>query len=328
MTKSSLPSRTTRLQRLNTIADLDAATTWSILNVAEILESHRLAHGYLPPLLRGRCLAMVFDETSMRTRNAFERAMADLGGHAIHFTGQEARLGRHAQYEEHLEDFVQVIGRFNDVLLTRIYDHSVQERIAGLSPVPFINGMCDQHHPTQALCDFLTIRRRLRELQGLKVAFVGDGTNVARSLAQTAALLGVNLIMATPPSCALPPSVVDGLPGFSWTPDPNEAADKADVIVGDVWIPMNKRHEADHRRELLAPYRITERLMLLAKPHAFFLHNLPANRGDEVDVEVIDGPRSAVYEEAVSRLHIARSLLMHMLHPNPASAMAQSGITS
>jgi ornithine carbamoyltransferase len=268
---------------------------------------------------------MVFDETSLRTRNAFERAMVDLGGHAIYFAGKEARVGRSAEKCEHLADFVNVIGRFNDALLTRIYDHALQTEIARLCPVPFINGMCDKHHPTQALCDMLTIRRRLRELEGLKIAFVGDGTNVATSLAQTASLVGARFVSATPPGWQPPNQFVADLKGYSWTSDPAEAARDADVIVGDVWIPMNKASEADARRSTLAPYRITGELMALAKPHAFFMHNLPANRGDEVTSEVIDGPQSAVYEEAVARLHIARALLLLMLHPAPQDCLAELG---
>jgi ornithine carbamoyltransferase len=310
-----------RISQLNTIADLDSASVITIINDADTLEQHIRNKGPLEPYLRGKCLAMVFDETSLRTRNAFERAMFDLGGHAIYFSGKEARIGRNAEKTEHLEDFVSVIGRFNDALLTRIYDHALQTRIAQLCRVPFINGMCDLHHPTQALCDFLTIRRRLGQLRDLKVVFVGDGTNVATSLAQTAALVGSRFVIATPPGWGPPAALVEGLQGYSWTSDPLAAAQDADVIIGDVWIPMNKAHEAEQRRATLLRYRITTELMALARPHAFFMHNLPANRGDEVTSEVIEGPQSAVYEEAVARLHIARALLLHMLHPNPAACI-------
>ncbi|MEQ1682096.1 MAG: hypothetical protein ABL916_00500 [Burkholderiaceae bacterium] len=306
-----------QITQLNTITDLDAESALSLLETAEIVERHIQMQGFVQPLLRGKCLAMVFDETSLRTRNAFERAMVDLGGHAIYFSGREARIGRNAEKTEYLPDFVNVISGFNDALLTRIYDHALQTKIASLCRVPFINGMCDQHHPTQALCDFLTIRRRLRELRGIKIAFVGDGTNVATSLAQLASLVGSKFVIATPAGWAPPAEHVADLQGYTWTSDPHEAARDADVVVGDVWVPMNKSHDAERRRSLLAPYRINRELMALAKPHAFFMHNLPANRGDEVTPDVIDGPQSAVYEEAVARLHIARALLLHMLHPNP-----------
>lgn len=307
-------SHMTSIQRLHTITDLDTEAVLMLLDAADTLEQHIRCYGSLTPFLRGRCLAMVFDETSLRTRNAFERAMGDLGGQAIHFTGQEARIGRHAEKSEHLADFVNVIGRFNDALLTRLYDHALSSRIAAMCPVPFINGMCDKHHPTQALCDILTIRRRLGRLKDVKIGFIGDGTNIATSLAQTAALVGAQFVIATPSGWAPPAADVDGLSGYQWTDDPAAAARDADVIVGDVWIPMNKAHEAGARRSTLAPYRITSELMLLARPHAFFMHNLPANRGDEVTEDVIDGPRSAIYEEAVARLHIARALLLHVMH--------------
>jgi ornithine carbamoyltransferase len=310
------------IQRLHTIADLDTEAMLMLLDAADTLEQHIRRHGSVTPFLRGKCLAMVFDETSLRTRNSFERAMGDLGGQAIHFTGKEARIGRHADKAEHLGDFVNVIGRFNDALLTRLYDHDLQTRIAALCPVPFINGMCDKHHPTQALCDMLTIRRRLGRLRDVKIAFVGDGTNIATSLAQSAALVGAQFVIATPPGWQPPAEVVEGLANYQWSDDPAQAARDADVIVGDVWVPMNKGHEAQARRATLAPYRITNELMSLARPHAFFMHNLPANRGDEVTDEVIDGPRSAIYEEAVSRLHIARALLLHLLHRDALACLA------
>ncbi len=310
---------------LNTILDLDAGAVRWILDAAERLELEIRRTGYLEPFLRGKCLAMVFDETSLRTRNAFERAMYDLGGHTIFFTGKEARIGRQAEKCEHLDDFVNVIARFNDALLTRLYDHNLQTAIAQRCPVPFINGMCDQHHPTQALCDFLTIKRRLRELRGLKVAFIGDGTNVATSLAQVASLVGARFVVATPHGWAPPAHLVADLRGYEWTADPRKAARDADVIVGDVWIPMNQAHRAAERRAILEQYRITSALMKEAGPHAFFLHNLPANRGDEVTSEVIDGPQSAVYEEAVSRLHVARALLLLMLHSRPQHCIESIG---
>jgi ornithine carbamoyltransferase len=306
-----------KIDRLNTIEDLSGSDILGLLDIAEALENRFQTHGEFPPALRGKCLASVFDETSLRTRNAFERGMGDLGGQTISFSSGEVRVGSKAEKPEYLKDFINVIGRFNDILLTRIYDHRIQTRLSEMSPIPFINGMCDLHHPTQALCDALTIRRRLGRIEGVKIAFVGDGTNVALSLAQFASRVGATFMIATPPGWGLPREMVSGLDGFHATHDANEAASEADVIVGDVWIPMNMAHEADTRRRTLEPYRITSELMDRARDHAFFMHNLPANRGDEVTAEVIDGPRSAVYEEAVARLHIARALLLTMLHPDP-----------
>ncbi|WLG85673.1 hypothetical protein PSH97_03860 [Pseudomonas cucumis] len=304
------------IQRLLTIEDLSAENVKALLLVAEALEVHAQVYGYLPPLLRGKCLGMIFDETSLRTRTAFERAIGDLGGQAIHYNGKEARIGIHATKQEHLEDFVNVAGRFNDALLSRIYDFKVQQRIADLSPVPFINGMCDEHHPTQALCDFLTLARRFGHIAGLKIAFVGDSTNIALSLAQTAAKLGARFVCATPPGWELPEALTAHLSGYSTTNDPKEAVADAHVVVTDSWIPMNKSHEADARRGVLAPYRVTTELMKHARANAIFLHNLPAYRGDEVLPEVIDGPQSVIYDEAVARLHIARALLLAMLRPD------------
>ncbi|MBC2905937.1 ornithine carbamoyltransferase [Streptomyces cupreus] len=309
-------------KQLLTIEDLSATDVRDIVAVADALERHVRKSGHLPALLRGKCLGMIFDETSLRTRTAFERAIGDLGGQAIHYNGAEARVGRHAAKTEHLPDFVNVAGGFNDVLLSRIYDYATQEQICELSPVPFINGMCDEHHPTQALCDFLTIKRQFGAMEGIDIAFVGDGTNIALSLAQTAAKVGARLTCATPERMALPAERTAHLAGFTATTDPEAAVKDAHVVVADAWIPMNKAHEAEQRREILAPYRVTPALMSLARPDAVFLHNLPAYRGDEVVPEVIDGPQSVVYPEAVARLHIARALLLFCLRPDWAELVA------
>ncbi|MDH0055620.1 ornithine carbamoyltransferase [Pantoea sp. PA1] len=311
------------LKHLLTIEDLTTDSILDILNVAEALEHRIVREGFLPPLLRGKCMGMIFDETSLRTRSAFERAMGDLGGQAIHYNGPEARIGRHATKKEYLPDFVNVAGRFNDVLMSRIYDFSLQQDICRLSPVPFINGMCDRHHPTQALCDILTIRRHFGRVDDLNIAFVGDGTNIALSLAQVASRLGATFTCATPAEMALPVSQTAQLTGFKATTNVNEALDNAHVVVADAWIPMNKSHEAEMRREQLAPYQVNSRLMGIARPDAIFLHNLPAVRGEEVLPEVIDGPQSLIYQEAVARLHIARALLLYCLYAQwPALANA------
>lgn len=303
-------------KQLLTIDDLTAHDVLDIIEVADHLEQHRRRLGHLPALLRGKSLGMIFDETSLRTRTAFERAIGDLGGQAIHYNGAEARVGRHAKKTEHLPDFVKVAGGFNDVLLSRIYDFAIQKQICALSPVPFINGMCDEHHPTQALCDFLTIKRQFGAVEGISIAFVGDGTNIALSLAQTAAKVGAYFTCATPEEFALPADQTAHLAGFTATTDAEAAVKDAQVVVADAWIPMNKAHEAESRREVLAPYRVTPALMAHARTDAIFLHNLPAYRGDEVVPEVIDGPQSVIYEEAVARLHIARALLLYCLRPD------------
>ncbi|WP_328424284.1 ornithine carbamoyltransferase [Streptomyces sp. NBC_00443] len=309
-------------KQLLTIDDLTASDVLDVIAVADSLEEHKQRFGHLPALLRGKCMGMIFDETSLRTRTAFERAIGDLGGQAIHYNGAEARVGRHAAKTEHLPDFVNVAGRFNDVLLSRIYDFAAQEQICELSPVPFINGMCDKHHPTQALCDFLTVKRHFGAVEGINIAFVGDGTNIALSLAQTAAKVGAQFTCATPEGMALPADQTDHLAGFTATADPQVAVKDAQVVVADAWIPMNKADEADLRREQLAPYRVTPELMAQARTDAIFLHNLPAYRGDEVVPEVIDGPQSMIYPEAVARLHIARALLLFCLRPDWADLAA------
>ncbi len=312
-------------KHLLTMDDLTASDVHDVIAVADALEGHARRFGYLPALLRGRCLGMIFDETSLRTRSAFERAMGDLGGQAIHYDGAEARVGRHATKAEHLPDFVNVAGLFNDVLLSRIYDFAEQERICQMSPVPFINGMCNKHHPTQALCDFLTIKRHFGTM-AVDIAFVGDGTNIALSLAQTAAKVGARFTCATPESMALPAELTVHLEGFAATSDPLSAVKGVQVVVADAWIPMDRAHEAEARRAVLAPYRVTPALMAGAAPDAVFMHNLPAYRGDEVVPAVIDGPQSLIYPEAVSRLHVARALLLRCLRPDWADLAAAAAL--
>lgn len=304
------------INRLNSILDLNPATARSILRGAHAIDLFIQEKGFAPNLLKGKTLAMIFAEPSLRTRNAFERAIGDLGGQGIYFTGSEARIANTTAKNENLRDLVKVASGFNDVLLTRIYDSNIQTKIAEFTEIPFINGMCNLHHPTQALCDFLTIERRVGKIEGIKIAFVGDGTNVATSLAHLAHLLGAKFHIATPPNRKPLDYLIDGLSRYTWSENPLEAVADADVVVTDVWVPMNKDAERLERRESLRPYQVTTELMNLAKPQAFFMHNLPANRGDEVTSEVIDGPKSAVYEEALARLHIARSLLLHMLRPD------------
>ena len=300
----------------NTINDLSASQLSDILDAAIRMQHHVERHRVLPQYLRGFCLGMIFDETSLRTRSAFERAMYDLGGHAIHYSGADVRVGRHAKKQEHLPDLVNVAGRFNDALLSRIYDHQVQVKIAALSPVPFINGMCDMHHPTQAICDLLTIKRRFGTLVGVKIAFVGDGTNIARSLAQACSLLNVEFAIATPESMRLGATAQEMCRTSCETTDPIRAVRDAHAVIGDVWFPMNGSHEAVERYSALEPFRITMDLMRHARSDAVFMHNLPAYREQEVTTAVIDGPRSVIYEEAVARLHIARAILLFALRPD------------
>lgn len=293
---------------------LSTSEILDILNLAEALQRAADSDG-VPPLLRGKAIALVFDETSLRTRAAFQRAAEDLGAQAHVYSGAEIRLGRNAKKQEYLPDLANVIGRFYDCVVSRVYDTVVQERFAALLPIPFINGMCNVHHPTQALCDLLTIQRRFKRLQGVKIAFVGDATNVALSLAQLAARVGANFAIACPESVSFPNEAEVGV-SFVRTSDPVEAVSGAHVLIADTWVPMGKDGERQERIDLLSPYRVTTALLKHGAKDLIFMHNLPAVRGEEVESEVIDGAQSVVYEEAVARLHVARAILLWALYPS------------
>lgn len=297
-------------------SDLSNAEIIAIVDLADELEKKRLVEGYLPPLLRGKSLAMVFDETSLRTRSAFERAMNDLGGDAIHYKGEEARVGIHAKKQEDLRDLANVMGRFNDAILSRIYDYKTQELFCELAPVPFINGMCDLHHPTQSLCDMLTITRQFGKRSDLKIAFFGDVTNVTYSVVEAANAFGIKVVISSPAAYKTLLERFKTLKNCSFESDPFKAVDGAHIVMSDSWFPMNCTESKDERSKNLEPYRVTTELMRAANEDAVFMHNLPAIRGEEVEAAVIEGPQSIVYDEAVSRLHIARALLIACFIPN------------
>lgn len=298
------------MKKILTIEDLSRDELNFVVTAADILEKYRLKFGKLPARLAGKCVALIFDETSLRTRSAFERGILDLGGTAVFMTGSDIRFGANSKKKEHFPDFVNVVSGFYDCVLLRIYDHEIQRKFARMSNIPFINGMCDAHHPTQALCDYLTIQRKFGEVGKLKVSFIGDGTNIAISLAQLFSRMGNRFTIACPQD--MQPSTTQGFDKnlISIIDDAKEAARDADVIITDTWVPMNKSAEAEFRCHKLMDYQVNKSLFGLAKKRAIFMHNLPAVRGEEVTTEVIDGPNSAVYAEAVARLHIARSLYL------------------
>ena len=263
--------------------------------------------------LRGRTLAMVFQKPSNRTRVSFEVGMYQLGGHALHLSPEEIQIGK----RETPSDTGRVLARYLDAIMVRTFDHGELEELAGASDVPVINGLTDLHHPCQALADLLTIREEFGPLEGIKLTYIGDGNNVAHSLAVGCALTGVELTIAHPDGHAPAEEVVELAAKLGLAPklteDPEEAATDAQVIYTDVWASMGQEAEAGERREKFARYQVDEKLMNRAEPDAIFLHCLPAHRGEEVTTEVIDGPRSRVLDQAENRLHAQKALLYLLL---------------
>jgi len=281
------------------ISDLAPAEAELILNLAVELRAEPPQ-----PLAPGATLGLYFAKHSTRTRVSFSVAMAHLGGTAISLSPEELQISR----GESLPDTARALSRYLDVLAVRTHAHEELEAWAEWSSVPVINALTADEHPCQALADALTIRDRLGTLEDVRVAWVGDGSNVLVSLAALGELLGFHVVAACPdgyePSNSLLLSVVR---------DPREAVRGADVVVTDTWISMGQEHERAERLRDLEPYRLDAQLLALASPDAFVMHCLPAHAGEEATADVLYGPRSAIWDEAENRLHVQKALLALLL---------------
>ena len=295
-----------------TLAEFSPDEVRLILEEAQKLKALRRSRIPFRPLF-GRTLAMVFQKPSNRTRVSFEVGMYHLGGHALPLSPQELQIGK----RETPSDTGRVLARYIDAIMVRTFDHEDLEELAAAADVPVINGLSDLHHPCQALADLLTIREEFGGLEDVKVAYVGDGNNVAHSLALGCALTGTALTIAHPPGHAPSARVVQlatklGVPP-TLSQNPHEGVAGAQVVYTDVWASMGQEAEAEERKKEFAPYQVNEELMSLAAPDAIFLHCLPAHRGEEVTAGVIDGPRSRVFDQAENRLHAQKALLYLLL---------------
>jgi ornithine carbamoyltransferase len=250
--------------------------------------------------LEGRSVALVFERPSTRTRVSFEVAVHELGGHPLVLREGELQLAR----GESVRDTALVLSRFVHAVGVRTGPHHLLEELADNSTIPVINMLTHEHHPCQALADLVTLRERFGRLEGLKLAYVGDGNNMARSLVVLGGLAGVEVRLASPAELALP-----GAPNIA----PAEAAAGADALYTDVWVSMGDEEDAERRRELLAPFRLDERLMEHASPEAIVLHCLPAHPGEEISEAALYGERSAVWDQAENRLHAQKALLEHLV---------------
>lgn len=258
--------------------------------------------------LAGRVLAMIFEKNSTRTRVSFDMAMRQLGGSALVMDAGTTQLGR----GESVADTARVLSRMVDAIMIRTDDHAKIEELAHFADVPVINGLTDQSHPCQILADLLTVIERGKALPGLELAWLGDGNNVLNSIIEAAGLMKFNVRVAVPEGYDSDPAYISAArqrgARVDLTRDPAEAANGADVIVTDTWISMGQSG-AEARIAAMTPYQVNENLMAMAKPDALFLHCLPAHRGEEVTDSVIDGPHSAVWDEAENRIHAQKSVL-------------------
>ena len=276
------------MKHLLSIRDLTAADLDWILAASE--------QPY-PRLLEGRGVALYFEKPSARTRNSMELATAQLGGHPVYIQKDELGIGT----RESVPDVTRTLACYHAIIAARVFDHDLLEKMARVNAAPVLNMLSGTDHPLQALADLLTIKQLLGRLEGVRIAFIGEGNNVSRSLAEACTLAGAEFVIASPTGYGLEGSISD----------PAEAVAGADVVYTDVWVSMGGEDNAE-RRAAFEPYQVDEALIALA-PNARFLHCLPAHRGEEVTAPVIDGPRSAVWRQAENRMHTARGAMLWML---------------
>ena len=267
--------------------------------------------------LKGKTLAMIFEKSSTRTRVSFEAGMLQLGGHALFLSSRDIQLGR----GEPIADTAKVLSRYVDGIMARTFAHKTVTDLAANATVPVINGLTDLSHPCQVMADYMTAWEKLGKLKGKKIAWVGDGNNMAHSLMFGAPKVGMDIAVATPSGYEPDPEIVRQATAdakaagtkITLTHSIEEAVDDADVVETDVWASMGQEEEADKRRRDFEGWQVDPRAMRLAKKKAIFLHCLPAHRGEEVAAEVIDGKQSVVWDEAENRLHVQKAILITLM---------------
>ncbi|MEW6213746.1 MAG: ornithine carbamoyltransferase [Nitrospirota bacterium] len=265
------------------------------------------------PLI-GKSIGLLFEKASTRTRISFEVGIYQLGAHAIYMNPKEIQLGR----GETIYDTAKVLSRYLDAIIIRTFSHNTLIEFASNSSIPVINGLSDLHHPCQALADLMTILERKGKLKGIRLAYIGDGNNVANSLIEAASRVEINLTIACPEGCEPHPDVLEKARASAKSKivilrEPREAANRADVVYTDVWVSMGQEKEAAKKKRRLKNYQLNSELLSYAKKDAIVLHCLPAHRGEEITDDVIDGPRSAVFDQAENRLHTQKALLEFLI---------------
>jgi ornithine carbamoyltransferase len=261
-------------------------------------------------VLEGRGVALIFEKPSLRTRNATEIAVFELGGHPLTLRGEEVGLAE----REPVADVARVLSRYHAAICARVFEHSKLEELAASSSVPVVNLLSDDSHPCQAVADLLTLHQHFGKLEGLEIAYVGDYNNVSRSLALAGAMTGMGVRLACPPGYGPTEADLDRLRLLGLDPlvtsRPAEAVDGADAVYTDVWTSMGQEEEAKKRQQAFEGFIVDAELMTGAASHAVFLHCLPAHRGEEVAAEVVDGRQSVVWQQAENRLHAVRGLFL------------------
>jgi len=288
----------------------------------DLSERVKAAPGEYAQALRGKQLAMIFEKPSLRTRTTFEVGITSLGGFAVYLEHTKPRLGE----REAIKDIARNLERWVNGIVARTFSHESVLELAANASIPVINALTDLYHPCQALADYFTLHEKFGDLKGLKLAFVGDGNNVCHSLMIQGAKLGISVHIATPPGYEPKPEALEAARAFAAETgatieafnDPMQAVAGAHAVYTDVWTSMGQEHAAHLRNQVFAPYRVTRELMAAADPGAFFMHCLPAHRGQEVTDEVIDSPQSVVYDQAENRLHAQKALMILLMQDSHA----------
>lgn len=297
------------------IADLTPDELHHLLDLATQLKTE-WRNGGNKPVLQGKSLALVFQKPSLRTRVSFEMGMVHLGGYAFYLSPNEVKMGG----RESVADVARVLSGYVDAVMARVFEHEHILELAKYSSVPIINGLSDYNHPAQALADFFTVLEHKGNPEGLKMTYVGDANNVARSLLFAAMKLGTHFAIATPPGYGLDEETITLAKQFSTAgaqielfENPAQAVAGADVIYTDVWTSMGQEAEKETRLQVFPPYQINQQLVSKAKPDCIVMHCLPAHRGEEITDEVADGPHSVLFPQAENRMHAQKAILVELL---------------
>ncbi len=307
------------------VADLTSDQFMGLIELAVKLKAEWQAGGN-PPLLRGKVLGMVFTKPSLRTRVSFDMAMLHLGGHALYISPNEISLDQ----RESVADVARVLSRYVSVIMARVFGHRDVVELAQYSRVPVINGLSDYSHPCQGLADLLTVYETFGTLKGIKLAYIGDGNNVANSLMYGCTLSGASFAIASPAGYEISGDVVAKAKMIAartgstlyFSHEPSEAVRDADVIYTDVWTSMGQETETQKRLEVFSPkYQINSALVSKAKRSAIVMHCLPAHRGQEITDEVADGSHSVLWDQAENRMHAQKAILVELLAPDYAQSL-------
>lgn len=278
------------------------------------------------PLLQGKTIALLFEKPSLRTRLSFEMAMRQLGGHALYLSPQEVGMGK----REPVPDVARVLSRYVDGIAARTFLHSTLLILSEYSSVPIINALSDWEHPCQSLADLLTIYEKKGRLDGLNLAYIGEGNNVSNSLLLASSLAGMNFHIASPPGYEIDKEILIQSQKFAavsgskitLTEDPIQAVEGADIVYSDVWVSMGQENEAEKRRVAFAKYQVNEKLLSLANKSALFMHPLPAHEGEEISAGMLEDRRSVVFDQAENRLYAQKAVLVRLLLPNNSEVTA------